>query len=836
MSCERIYCGTSLRRQRVTESDADMGDGLQLNGIDFVEVIDREAPDDFRQRLIDVTFLKVDGVAALTKENFSILGGTRITGIRVISVDPTAEARTLRLTLNWAGDFSDYDLHIHAPENLDEPVANMDRRLSCITFGFKVECPSDFDCKQPEPPAPPRPAGPPIDYLTREWSGFRQLMLDRMSTTMPGWSERNPADLGVTLVELLADAADKVSWMQDAIGTEAFFEKTRFRQSLVRHARLLGYRPNEGRNARCAVAVSALEGVVAPVPAIARGTRFLTAPTQPGPPQPVVLPRDPGLFEDLLARGAMIFEAMEDLPTLNHALNGVALHDWGDEGCCLPIGATQAHLRKAPGDLGLSKGDLLILEERIPFGGSQDDPPDPTHRQLVRLSADPVELKDPVFDLVLTEITWYGADALHFALPLGEVDGLPRAVARGNILLADEGRTVDYALKGGAAGEDEYASGGEDKNGLLPDDGPGAAKRYRLDAASVVRAAPFHPENARMAGASTALLDPAPAVAAVALAGEGESWETVPDLLASDRFAAHVAVEPGTADGAAYVRFGDGVLGRAPSTEDFTARIRHGGGPRGNIGAEAIAHVVTADGDAIKAVSNPLPAVGGTAMESRQSVQIAAPQAFRTLKRAVTVEDYEEVAARHPWVARAYGRRTWTGSWYTITLAVDLVGGGKVDQSFEDDLRGFIESHRLAGHDLNIVSPVFVPLDLIFFVCAQPDHYAADVTADLLQLFSDRPLANGQLGLFHPDLLSFGGDVALSPLIARAMRVPGVGWISLRNEAGEIVGRFARMDQPGVDYGDAAAIPIAAGEIARLDNDPSRPAMGRIRFITEGGR
>ena len=67
---------------------------------------------------------------------------------------------------------------------------------------------------------------------------------------MPNWAERNPADLGVTMVEVLADAADKASWFQDAIGTEAFFEKVRFRQSLVRHARLLGYRPGEGQNAR----------------------------------------------------------------------------------------------------------------------------------------------------------------------------------------------------------------------------------------------------------------------------------------------------------------------------------------------------------------------------------------------------------------------------------------------------------------------------------------------------------------------------------------------------------------------------------------------------------
>ena len=39
-----------------------------------------------------------------------------------------------------------------------------------------------------------------------------------------------------------------------------------------------------------------------------------------------------------------------------------------------------------------------------------------------------------------------------------------------------------------------------------------------------------------------------------------------------------------------------------------------------------------------------------------------------------------------------------------------------------------------------------------------------------------------------------------------------------------------------VDYADAAILPIASAEIARLDNDPSRPENERISFIVEGGR
>jgi len=309
----KCHCGTSLRRQRVLDANVGMGGGLLLNGIDFVEVLDSTAPAGKEQMLIDVAFLKPDGLATLDAQNFAITGGTRITGIKVLSVALQPDAKTLRLELDQAGDFSPYTLALRQGPVDASPLANMDRQLSKVTFSFKAECPSDFDCAEEPAPAPARGQGPPTDYLTRDWAGFRELMLDRMSTTMPDWTERNPADLGVTMVEVLADAADKASWFQDAIGTEAFFERARFRQSLVRHCRLLGYRPGEGQNARTAVAVTADQDRAGPAPVIAVGTRFLTSPAAVGATPPAVVPRDAELFEDMLALGSVVFEAMEPL-------------------------------------------------------------------------------------------------------------------------------------------------------------------------------------------------------------------------------------------------------------------------------------------------------------------------------------------------------------------------------------------------------------------------------------------------------------------------------------------------------------------------------------------
>src|SRR5207342_294910 len=100
----------------------------------------------------------------------------------------------------------------------------------------------------------------------------RRLMLDRLSLLTPGWTERSAADVGVTLVELLAFAADTLSYRQDVIANEAYLNTARQRVSVRRHARLVDYYLHEGCNARAFVHFEVIgQGV-----ALARATQLLT--------------------------------------------------------------------------------------------------------------------------------------------------------------------------------------------------------------------------------------------------------------------------------------------------------------------------------------------------------------------------------------------------------------------------------------------------------------------------------------------------------------------------------------------------------------------------------
>src|SRR5207302_8160339 len=129
-------------------------------------------------------------------------------------------------------------------------------------------------------------------------------------------------------------------------------------------------------------------------------------------------------------------------------------------------------------------------------------------------------------------------------------------------------------------------------------------------------------------------------------------------------------------DGTATLRFGDNVNGRIPEADtQFTADYRIGNGSAGNVGADSLVFFSAADAR-IRSCRNPLPAAGGTDPETNDQIRRRAPQAFLKQERAVTMPDYEAWADTNPQVDRAVATLRWTGSWYTVFVAVEPKGGG----------------------------------------------------------------------------------------------------------------------------------------------------------------
>jgi hypothetical protein len=862
----QYHCGNEKRRHAVRKH-------LSLNGIDYLEVLDRDASDkETRQRTLLVRCLK-PVPAELAAINVQIQGGVRVTEINVLWAAQASDSdvlfgngiisederdfflgqpgpdHLLLVRTEVYGDFSSYRLSLVKSPTDSDPPNNFDPILSRVDFSFKVECPSDFDCEQSKV-CPPEPIpSPEINYLAKDYASFRRVMLDRMALLMPDWKEQNTADLGITLVELLAYAGDHLSYYQDAVATEAYIGTARRRISVRRHARLVDYLMHDGCNARAYVQIRVKADVLKTLPddpprLSAKKTKLLTH----VPDQETLIPPDGALYNQAVSSGSEVFETMAPVDELYLAHNELHFYTWGEQECCLPGGATRATLMG--NHPNLTKGDVLILVEKLgPETGKAEDA-DPARRHAVRLTSvatedrDGGDLTDPLNDQPITEIKWHIEDALPFPFCIssttdnehGGIEVSDVSIALGNIVLADHGRTIHKPECIGAMPRPTIRRiGTHDTDNDQEISWVPPRFRPRLKEAPLTHAAPYpySKDDDLLKSAKNAMhwdiRDALPVITeleAVPMKSD-KPWTPKRDLLNSSRTDPDFVVEIET-DGSATLRFGDDNYGLLPDTgTKFTATYRVGNGVRGNVGRGALVHIVTDIAD-IKEVTNPLPAKGGIEPEKIEQVRQSAPNAFRTQKRAVTTADYEKMACRYPDVQRAAATLRWTGSWHTVFLTVDRLGGAGVDPAFEIEMRNHIESYRMAGHDMEIDNPRLVPLEIEIAVCVQPNYFVSDVKEALLEVFCNRILPDERMGVFHPDNFTFGESVYISRLYAAAEAVEGVASVNITT--------FQRQGIPSNKPLKKGELTLERLEIACLDNDPNFPDRGVFRLKMEGGK
>jgi len=964
-----------------------------INGIDYLEVVEPQKTGDVP--LIVVFCFKI--LDNLDKKTVRIEGGTRIKNIDILwvaiyksqttidgltlsdyeknylndNLDTDQENKVLLIRPTIDGDFSTYMFRLVDSKTGEIPPPKFDPILSSIEFRFKIDCASDFDCLSKEKCPQKIIQEPLIDYMAKDYQSFRQTILDRISLTMPEWKERNLADFGIMLVELLAYVGDQLSYFQDAVASEAYLGTARKRISIKRHARLLDYVMHDGCNARVWIAITVeanTNGLIIP-----KGTKLMTG---RGNDDPIVVKEDDFGTASI---DSIVFETMHD-QILYDALNTINFYTWADSKCYLPKGATSATLinngldsfifswNKIPGtdsnalkkflqnkynldwittnlnftnnqqqnhdniteyNIAISDGvhfltitfnhsdivaiiklnkkqigefiikdenstinlyshllqvnDVLIFEEvRSPTLGDKADS-DPLHRQAVRL----ISISPDYDDLTKTSIlniSWHSEDALLFPLCLEQVVDSetnqikPVSVAHGNIVLADHGYTI---FNGELANYDNYQDDGGYKRfteflGNVPSSNTTINTvtytdtnittdnlvndsiqtfyvppfRPKLSYLPLTFSIPFDPSKDLSCSASSSFSYTAKdAIPYIIILGEGKVW-TIPvisngqkcivqnnihDLLSSGSFDYNFVVEVDN-DGTPIIRFGDDEFGRRPrssSIDDpnpFFAIYRIGNGVKGNVGRETISRVVsspTFNAKAIQSLRNPMEANGGTDPQNIEEVRQFAPQAFRTQERAVTMDDYAVILQKYPGIQKALATLRWTGSWYTVFVAIDRLGGFGIDDIFKQKIIQYLNKYRLAVYDLEIVEPHYVPLDILINVCISLNFFWSDVEKALMDTFSNHLLVDGTNGFFHPDNFTFGDPVYLSKIIDRAMNIPGVYSIKV-----EHFRRLGQLNNENIKN-DISGIFVTRSEIIRLDNDPNFPENGKIVFSQE---
>lgn len=266
----------------------------------------------------------------------------------------------------------------------------------------------------------------------------------------------------------------------------------------------------------------------------------------------------------------------------------------------------------------------------------------------------------------------------------------------------------------------------------------------------------------------------------------------------------------------ATVIFGDGAFGAIPpSGAIIKATYRVGGGSQGNVAADSIQTIVDAPQLALLGakVTNPKPATGGAERESIEHAVLHAPSVFRSLKRAVTAEDYKNLALDFKGVGKVRAEAT---NWNTVKLFVAPKGGGHVSDVLEANLLAYFEDKRSVSTIIEIEDVDYVKIYVTAEVGVKSYYSKEDIMEKVQK-------ASGSLLAF--DNVDFAQTVYLSKFYEKIEAIEGVEYVNIRE--------FRSQEQKAGYVEPSGKIELDSNEIPRIPDESDY--TGGIKVLLEGG-
>lgn len=84
---------------------------------------------------------------------------------------------------------------------------------------------------------------PQVDYTSRDYEAIREDLIALIPNFAPKWTNRDPADFGMTMIELFSYLGDELNFYIDRALNESFLSTASQRNSVLQIAKILGYVP-----------------------------------------------------------------------------------------------------------------------------------------------------------------------------------------------------------------------------------------------------------------------------------------------------------------------------------------------------------------------------------------------------------------------------------------------------------------------------------------------------------------------------------------------------------------------------------------------------------------
>jgi len=241
-------------------------------------------------------------------------------------------------------------------------------------------------------------------------------------------------------------------------------------------------------------------------------------------------------------------------------------------------------------------------------------------------------------------------------------------------------------------------------------------------------------------------------------------------------------------DNRLFVLFGDGVSGAIPTVHAaIRAKYTIGGGSLGNVASGTITNLVYVPGlsesqtaalAGVVDVLNVDGATGGSNPESNDSIRRNAPKFLRTTGRAITLEDYENLALSVDNCGKA---KAVSSGWTSVTMyiaperddtdgdpnpGVDELGDATIEwDNLRDTVASFLEDRTLAGVSLTLTRPTYVPVTMNIQYTRDPQYTTAVAEANLRSLLVDN---------FSYNYVQFGELLTAQDVEFVIQNVPGI--------------------------------------------------------------
>lgn len=260
-------------------------------------------------------------------------------------------------------------------------------------------------------------------------------------------------------------------------------------------------------------------------------------------------------------------------------------------------------------------------------------------------------------------------------------------------------------------------------------------------------------------------------------------------------------------NGNTYVGTGDGINGRIPpSGSQLFISYRVGGGAKGNLPANTIIDIAEPfPGISVQGSSA---TTGGADPETTEQIRQNAPMVFRTQNRAVTLQDYGDLALGVTAVSKAAAV---ANSYSSITVFILGPNGTTATEGLRDAVRIYLDKRKMAGTTITVTNASLVPVNVgsdtaPVTVGVLPTYRRAVVRAEAVKALQS---------FLDPTAVQFGQRLPLSDIYKVLAAVPGVQYA--------IVPLLARNDATQSGTND---ITFKAWEI---------PSAGNLVINTTGG-